>query len=371
MSVYFVTGSLGGGKTLMSVNRIKDYLMRGCPVATNLDIRLHHMLKRTVKDVTLFRLPDKPAVTDFEIIGKGNTTYEESKNGLIVLDECGTWFNSRSWADKERQKIINWFLHARKLGWDIIFIVQNIAIVDKQARLALGEHVVYCKRTDRLNIPVIGTIFKLFWGGKMPLPRVHIGVVKYGLLPHSLTVDTWMNTGSALFNCYDTKQVFSDLYSNGVFSLLSPWVTHGRYAVKRTWNFYMRLTKIYARKYSRLTLFVLGAFLTLFITEAVANKSKSPDIDRKIHWSALDQGAAAPAGWGILHPKPDKDQEIDTLSLKMDQDFEWVKVNSYSAKGKIRILHNGVYSLKEFPHRLKYEGGWFYAHLPVSKSEDS
>nr|WP_250114634.1 zonular occludens toxin domain-containing protein [Escherichia coli] len=26
--------------------------------------------------------------------------------------------------DKDRQPVIDWFLHARKLGWDIIFLIQ-------------------------------------------------------------------------------------------------------------------------------------------------------------------------------------------------------------------------------------------------------
>ncbi|WP_430623398.1 zonular occludens toxin domain-containing protein [Escherichia coli] len=97
-------------------------------------------------------------------MGIGNTSYDESRNGLLVLDECGTWFNSRSWGDKDRQPVIDWFLHARKLGWDIIFLIQDISIMDKQARLALAEHVVYCRRSDKLNIPFVGSIMNLVSG---------------------------------------------------------------------------------------------------------------------------------------------------------------------------------------------------------------
>lgn len=367
MAVYFVTGNLGGGKSLMAVHRIKEYLTKGNKVATNLDIQLHHMFKRENKDVTLYRLPDKPTLVDFEVIGNGNTSYDESKNGLIVLDECGTWFNSRSWADKERQKIINWFLHARKFGWDIIFIVQNISIVDKQARLALGEHVVYCRRTDRMNIPILGSICKIFWGEKLPLPRVHIGVVKYGLLPTSLTVDTWVNAGSSLFLAYDTKQIFSGSYENGVYSVLSPWLTHGRYAVQRTWNFYMRLTKIYAKKYSRFFVFSVGVALTFLLTEALAYKN-NPSVEVKTDSAiALQDEKSIKDGssFGLFgsSDKPD-------LSEVVQPEMEWVKVNSYSYGKKIKILHNGVYLLSEYPNKLKFENGWFYARLPV-ENEDS
>ncbi|WP_337223689.1 zonular occludens toxin domain-containing protein, partial [Escherichia coli] len=134
MAVYVVTGKLGSGKTLVSVSRIQERLAKGCPVATNLDLKLHNMptVGRYAKKTRVIRIPDKPSLNDLLAIGTGNTSYDESRNGLLVLDECGTWFNSRSWGDKDRQPVIDWFLHARKLGWDIIFLIQDISIMDKQ-----------------------------------------------------------------------------------------------------------------------------------------------------------------------------------------------------------------------------------------------
>lgn len=261
MTVYFVTGKLGGGKSLISIARIRLALLNAAPVASNIDINLKNMLGRNKKNTRVFRLPDKPSVEDFEAIGVGNKSYDESKNGLIVLDECGTWFNSRSWNDKSRQKVINWMLHARKLGWDIIFIVQDISIVDKQARLALGEHVVYCRRLDRLTIPFIGTLYRLCTGSKLPLPKVHTGIVKYGDGHNSPTVDKWTMMGLRLYSCYDTKQTFSDFYEHGLYSVLPPYYTHGRYGVTWTARNQMRLTKIYAKKYSRILCFSVGVVL--------------------------------------------------------------------------------------------------------------
>jgi hypothetical protein len=43
MAVHVVTGKLGSGKTLVSVSRIQERLAKGCPVATNLDLKLHNM----------------------------------------------------------------------------------------------------------------------------------------------------------------------------------------------------------------------------------------------------------------------------------------------------------------------------------------
>lgn len=271
MAVYFVTGKLGAGKSLTAVGRIREAFYRGAPVATNLDIKLHFMLGRNKKNTRLYRVPDKPTLHDLQAIGKGNDSYDESKNGLLVLDECGTWFNSRTWNDKSRQDVINWFLHARKLGWDIIFIVQDISIVDKQARLALAEHTVFCRRLDRMQIPIISTAVRILSFGQLriPLPKLHIGIVKYGDNAQSLTVDKWHLWGSDLYASYDTKQAFSDHYQHSTYSVLPSWYTHGRYTVPYTLRNIMRITNIYLRKYSRLSMFAMGAVMSFALIQLV------------------------------------------------------------------------------------------------------
>lgn len=269
MAVYFVTGKLGAGKSLTAVGRIRDAFERGAPVATNLDINLRFMLGRNKKKTRLYRVPDKPNLYDLQTIGKGNDSYDEKKNGLLVLDECGTWFNSRTWNDKSRQDVINWFLHARKLGWDIIFIVQDISIVDKQARLALAEHTVFCRRLDRMQIPIISALIRILSFGQLriPLPKLHLGIVKYGDNVNSLTVDKWYLWGNDLYSSYDTKQAFSDNYEHSTYTVLPSWYTHGRYTVKYTLRNIMRITKIYYRKYSRISMFILGSIISFSIMQ--------------------------------------------------------------------------------------------------------
>ena len=272
MAVYVVTGKLGAGKTLVAVGKIKDKLNRGCKVATNLDLNLDKLIGEKAKQTRCYRIPDKPVLADLESIGTGTDAYDESKNGLLVLDECGTWFNARSWNDKSRQDVINWFLHARKLGWDIIFLIQDLSIMDKQARVALAEHVVYCRRLDRVTLPFVGGIYSFFTGSKVPLPKVHLGIVKYGDSPQSMTVERWTYTGRDLYPAYDTKQAFSDHYPHGTFSVLPPWYTHGMHRVPRDARFYMKMTRIYWKRFNRpflsLASFALGCVLTLSVLVA-------------------------------------------------------------------------------------------------------
>lgn len=228
MAVYFVTGKLGSGKSLVSVSKIRDYLGEGRRVATNLDLDLDNMF--TYSKACAHRLPDQPRVEDMIALGDGYESddprdNDESRYGLIVLDECGTWLNSREWNDKGRRQLINWFLHARKHRWDIIFLIQDMDSADKQIVQALCEHLVICRRLDRMRFV------------RIPLPRVHIANVYYGRNKENF-VERWIYKGKDLYTAYDTRQRFKDgveFYPNGAvdmrasFTMLSAWLLKGRY----------------------------------------------------------------------------------------------------------------------------------------------
>ena len=229
MAVYFVTGKLGSGKSLVAVARIRDYMRQGRRVATNLNIAPDQMLASTSKQ-TIHRLPDKPRVGDLQAMGDGyQGPYDENKFGLLVLDELGTWFNSRSWQDKERAAVIDWFLHARKRGWDIMFLVQDPDAVDKQLRGALCEYLVICRRLDRIPIPFIGHV----------MPKVHVAKIIYGENESSgIKAGRWWYKGKELYGAYETRQIFRDdqqLYNGQLvdmrasYTVLSAWHTRGRY----------------------------------------------------------------------------------------------------------------------------------------------
>lgn len=227
MASYFITGKLGSGKSLCAVGKIFEYMAAGRAVATNLDIYLPEYMLPTSKK-TLLRLPDKPTVFDLTVLGSGNDSPDEEKNGLLVLDELGSWFNSRAWQDKSRQPLLEWFIHARKYGWDVFLLVQSIDMVDNQLRDMLGEHLVICKRLDRVKIPYLGNVLR-WLGFKGNLPKIHVATVFYGDTISALVVDKWRYMAKNLYRCYNTKQVFSSLYDSGIYSLLSPWHTVGRY----------------------------------------------------------------------------------------------------------------------------------------------
>lgn len=232
MAIYLVSGKLGSGKTLACVGVIRDALLEGRRVATNLDLNLDRMLPARVgKPVDgvsrcrVVRLPDKPAVVDLETLGCGNDEMDESKNGIIVLDELASWLNSRTFNDKARAPVLDWLIHSRKHGWDVYFICQHIEQIDKQVRTSLVEYLVTCRRLDRLKIPFVGKLLEAVSAGyvKGNLPKIHVAVVRYGVEQHAPIADRWVYQAKALYAAYNTRQVFSDAYASGCFSYLTPW----------------------------------------------------------------------------------------------------------------------------------------------------
>jgi hypothetical protein len=240
MAVYFVTGKLGSGKTLVTVGAIKDRLKQNRKVATNLDINVEHIMKLNNK-TSITRLPDKPRPVDLTNLGYGSQSVEEETYGLIVLDECGTWLNSRTWNDKERADFVDYMLHARKYGWDVMFIIQDISVVDKQIRLSMCEHLVVCKRLDRLQIPILSAFTKIF-GFKVRFPKIHRAIVFYGETTQDLVADKWTYRARDLYPAYDTRQIFKmDTITQGetetdmrsTYCLLPRWHVEGRYHVAK------------------------------------------------------------------------------------------------------------------------------------------
>lgn len=230
MPTWGVTGKLGGGKTLWAMYKAAQYIGQGRQVVSNIDIDPTPICKpwRDQRTVRVSRIPYRPSRADFDAIGRGNDSKDESKNGLIILDECGAILNSRNYKDKGRDELIEWFLHARHLGWDVMFIVQSLTLIDKQIREALIEYRVMCKRLDRINWPFLGWL-----GIRIPMPRVHFALVKYGLEANAATAERDFFRGSHLYAMYNTHQLhYEEFDIVGTFRYLTPWHLRGRNMTK-------------------------------------------------------------------------------------------------------------------------------------------
>ncbi|WP_428625431.1 zonular occludens toxin domain-containing protein [Sedimenticola sp.] len=195
-----ITGKVGSGKNLFAIQKIIDYAAKGRRIVTNFKVDLapvqplwKRWLRHPVHQVE--QIPARPTFEDVRRLGKGGE--REHVAGLLVLDEVGPLLNARSWQDKDRSAFIDWLLHSRKLAWDILLIVQNVNLVDKQIRIAVVESLVTIRRMDRLKLPLLG----------VPLPRIHMAVERYGTEPHAPIAERTFFRGNRLFQCYDTTEV--------------------------------------------------------------------------------------------------------------------------------------------------------------------
>lgn len=228
MAVYVITGGLGAGKSLMAMSKMRDALQKGLRVATNMDIRLEHLVggKRIRYDVQ--RLPDYPQLEHFEAIGDGyhddGQRFDEKRFGWIFLDEVATFLNSREWnmdpndegpkegaqkrAVQKRMALIKWLRHCRKHRWHLVLVTQGLSSLDAQVRNELVEHEVQCRRMDRLTVPFVSSITKLLGIGAVRPPQVHVGIVYYHELSPPRKVETWyLPDASSLYPAYNTQQV--------------------------------------------------------------------------------------------------------------------------------------------------------------------
>lgn len=278
---FVLQGKKGNGKGIIGLKMIEDYLLSGRPVATNLNLFLEHLLPQESRTF-VYRLPDQPSVYDMDILGEINTGGDESKNGLIVLDECASWLNSREYKDKDRQKLLDWFLHSRKKGWDVVYIIQSINMLDKQFRDGFAEHLINVQRLDRLPIPFVGPFIRLM-GFASRMPRIHIGTVRYGTSAQSPIVERIFARGKRFWKAYDTLQKFTPFNEyQGVSCQLSAWHVSGRYMSR--WEMYKAVLAG-----SLASGLVAGVFLTFGIMSMMGYKapdstiSKGPQIsDAKI-----------------------------------------------------------------------------------------
>lgn len=222
MAVYSVEGKLGTGKTKFAVWRAQEALREGRRIASNVDLNLEHLTSR--RRSVYVRLPDKPSAEDLAAMGHGNPeSYDEDRNGILILDELGTWLNSRSFQDKGRAPLLDWLIHARKLGWDVYLIVQDAQMIDRQVREALIEFSCKCVRLDKVRLPLIGGLLRDLFGKRWgTMPRMHLVAARMGSGPTSVVVERWSYRGDWLHAAYDTRQVFRADYPHGAHSVLHP-----------------------------------------------------------------------------------------------------------------------------------------------------
>ncbi len=234
-----LAGKRGSGKSIGAIGMAARYLAEGRIVATNLNLRVEHLVPSYCA-TRWYRIPDWPSADDLHGLPLGNPDpTDEKNNGLLILDECATFLNSRQWQGNGRQEVINWLVQSRKYGWDLLLIAQHGNLIDKSVRESLIELQGTMRRMDKMQVPVLSPLYKYFTGKPLHFPRIHFVSLRYGFAAEAPVADRWFFRGVELYKGYDTLQKIRDQSKevdgiHGLASMLSAWDLKGRYMSK--WN---------------------------------------------------------------------------------------------------------------------------------------
>lgn len=243
-----ITGKRGTGKSLVAVAIAYEYLNRGCPVVTNLDFYPENMSNKYNDTIRIYRIPDVVEARHLRNIPIGNPTlvsdsalggykagpnFDEKQNGLIIVDELLHSGNSRTWNQKGRQELIEEINLLRKRGYDTIFIAQDKSMVDKQILGSSADEIGYCRRLDRVNVPFLSPIFKLFTGRPLKFPKIHMCTLRLGENESDPISERRTYRGAEYYNLYNSFQEFTSTYEHETHCLLTPWHLEGRYMKPR------------------------------------------------------------------------------------------------------------------------------------------
>lgn len=147
MSVHFISGKPGAGKSLYAMKLILEELRFGIrKVVTNLAInpgRLNEYIQKTWPDLSinlferLHRLDDE-SCRKFWLHRRGTPSDDRpwtlpGEGAFIVLDELHLFFNAREWMHTGTD-CLHYLSQHRKLGDDVICVTQHVGNVDKQFR---------------------------------------------------------------------------------------------------------------------------------------------------------------------------------------------------------------------------------------------
>ncbi|HWK24763.1 MAG TPA: zonular occludens toxin domain-containing protein [Ureibacillus sp.] len=180
MTIELYTGFVGSGKSYAAVKNgtmIADAPMGKRWVIANFPIKpkktmFSRFRKKKFIDPRWIHKRNNELTPDFlikESLDRGWNKKEGSC--LVIFDEAGIPFNSRSWNSPDRMQWIDFLSQSRKFGYDFIFITQHRDMMDKQIR-KLCEYEVQHKRLNNMFAFKLLNLFRVtlfggvsFWNG--------------------------------------------------------------------------------------------------------------------------------------------------------------------------------------------------------------
>lgn len=199
--IQLITGTLGGGKTLLAVEKAVNHLRRGGHVYTNIEIIAAEVEKWLACQGLQFE-PERLHVipnADIKQFHKNLERGEPDMRVYVIIDEAGLEFNCRDYRELNRD-LLNFNVLVRKFDICLIYIAQKPEMLDKQFR-GLCQTQVDCRNFKHYKI----------WGVfSMPIPllfRVHYSLV-WGKRQHMRTEPVF--TPKWVYPLYNSDALLGD-----------------------------------------------------------------------------------------------------------------------------------------------------------------
>lgn len=123
---------------------------------------------------------------------------------LLVIDECQLVFSNRDWQAPDRRAWISFFTQHRKLGFDVLLVVQDIQMIDKQIR-AIVEY--ECNHFKASHYGWFGFLIWLFLLGH-PMIVARTRIPRYGQSNAAIISRSAFVGRKSLYRMYDTTAMF-------------------------------------------------------------------------------------------------------------------------------------------------------------------
>jgi len=145
-----VDGPLGSGKSYYACRRIEAALWKRRPVVTNVQLVEDWAERIAARHLVGKGRADRRAALAAELhryyyysddiadlLRREMHPPRKENQGLLLIDEAHAELNSRLFQQEGRSEMVQRIRQLRKLGWEAVFISQNIESIDKQVRDAI------------------------------------------------------------------------------------------------------------------------------------------------------------------------------------------------------------------------------------------
>lgn len=175
--IYFYSGRPGSGKSLHCAKLIDQYHRQGKNVICNFEVNRKFWEKKDLKKnkyrnrYGIIKEVNNEELTIEFLMDFANKYHERNSRGqikekqtLLIIDECQTMFNSRSWNQKGRSEWVIFFTQHRKFGYTVVLVSQHKDLIDKQIRHIFQYD--YEHRNVK-NFKLFGWLLALLCGGNL------------------------------------------------------------------------------------------------------------------------------------------------------------------------------------------------------------